>query len=172
MRIYVGDIGYVVTFVLEPAKHAEFHRGWRAVVEKIPRTDSISAKLTRIEQGGRIERIIDRIGPIGTAERYLRHLHPIAVDVVERIGATPPQVRQPRPSVVSLVGNNRLLEHEIDSARVAHSKSDVAFLARGVAVQFDQINAAEPRPRHVDGKRIGPVALDKTFAWVLAQRHL
>jgi len=41
VRIDVGDIGDIVSFVLDPAKHAEFHRGWRRVVEKIPGTDSV-----------------------------------------------------------------------------------------------------------------------------------
>ena len=68
MRVDVGDIGNVVTLVLEPADHAKIHGRWSTVVEKVPGTDPILPKLTVIEHWGCKGNLVGRTAPVGAAE--------------------------------------------------------------------------------------------------------
>ena len=55
VRINVGDIGNVVSFLFEPSDHTEFHCCGRHVVEKIPGSDSVKRTRGRIAGVGPVQ---------------------------------------------------------------------------------------------------------------------
>src|SRR5262245_44020716 len=103
MGVNVGDIGDVVAFALEPAKHGElpgaaacFATSTRREGEKLPGTDTI--------EGGGL-----RTASVRTVERHLRSLFTIVVlETIERL-ANISRVRIPsRPWVIRFVRGDRL----------------------------------------------------------------